>query len=59
MLPTVSLALAQRLGRRAVFGQVRCILLLLGNPFRLGRPGLRRFALTALTAVRSESEAAV
>ena len=53
-------ALAQRMGRRAVFGQlVRCILLLLGNLFRLGRPGLRRFALMALTAVRSESEAAI
>ena len=43
-----------------MFGQqVRCILLLLGNLFRLGRPGLRRFALTALTAVKSESESAI
>ena len=58
--PRAIRALARRNGRRAVFGQqVRCILLLLGNLFSLGRQGLRRFALTALTAVRSESEAAI
>ena len=57
---TRHLKLHQRIGRRAVFGQqVLCILLLLGNLFRLGRPGLRRFALTSLTAVRSESESAI
>ena len=50
-------SLARRNGRRAVFGQqVRCILLLLGNLFHLSRQGLRRLALTA---VRSESEAAI
>ena len=60
LAPLATQALAQRIGRRAVFGQqVRCILLLLGNLFRLGRPALRRFALTALTAIRSESEAAI
>ena len=60
LAPLAIRALARRNGRRAVFGQeVRYILLLLGNLFRLGRPGLRRFALTALTAVKSESEAAI
>ena len=60
LAPLAVRALPRRNGRRAVFGQqVRCIFLLLGNLFSLGRQGLRRFALTALTAVRSESEAAI
>ena len=55
--PLAIQALAQRIGHRAVFGQpVRCILLLLSNLFRLGRLGLRRFALMALASVRSDSE---
>ena len=60
LAPLAIRALARRTGRRAVFGQqVRCILLLLGNLCPLGRPGLQRFALTALTAIRSKSEAAI
>ena len=56
LAPLAIRALARRIGRRAVFGQqVRCILLQLGKMFSLGRQGLRRFALTALTAVRPEA----